>query len=508
MAFDSRTGSTFAGYRIDSVLGRGGMSVVYLAKDVRLGRNVALKFLSPELAVDPAFRERFTHESRAAANLDHPNIVPVYQAGEADGVLYIAMRHVRGPTLAEVLDGGAIDPERAVAIVEQVAAALDAAHRGGVIHRDVKPANVLLEAQAEPVEREHAYLSDFGLTKTTTSSGGLTKTGQFLGTVDYVAPEQIQGAAVDGRADVYALGCVLFETLTGRPPFRREAEVATLVAHLQDPPLMPSATDPALRAFDPVISKALAKNPAERYPTAGELAADARTALRGATAPEAATPARHPRPRLLLMGGAFVAVAAVVVLAFLAFGHGSPGRTGASPSPSPSGSSPGPAAGASDLVSVDPRSLRVRTVPVGVSGAVAAGNGAVWFASHFDVQKFNLVQRVVEAHVPESRVQDLVSTAQGVYGVSAYPFTAVFRIDPATNVPHELSRLSRYESVTCCNPRLAFGEGEVWVINTFGNVMYRFDPTSGKLLGRTHLPNHPTGIAVGDGAVWVAFTGA
>jgi serine/threonine protein kinase len=243
----------FAGFRIERELGRGGMGVVYLAEHVHLGRRVALKFLGPGLSESGDFRERFVRESRLAASLQHPHIVTVYDAGESEGQLYIAMQYVEGTDLATLLAAeGALAPGRAVDIVEQVAGALDVAHAEGLVHRDVKPANVLMRG-------EHAYLTDFGLTKRTTSATSLTQTGQFVGTAQYIAPEQIMGEAVDGRADLYALGCILFHCLTGAPPFERDNSVAVIYAHLNDPPPSASALRPELpAAIDAVITHAMA----------------------------------------------------------------------------------------------------------------------------------------------------------------------------------------------------------------------------------------------------------
>jgi serine/threonine protein kinase/DNA-binding beta-propeller fold protein YncE len=280
-------GSVLGGYRVEGVAGEGGMGRVYRATQIGLGRQVALKLIMPELAMEPDFRERFARESRLTAAIEHPNVIPVYEAGEADGHLFIAMRWVEGTDLRSViLREGAVGADRAVAIVEQVAAALDAAHAGGLVHRDVKPANVMLTTAHG---REHVYLMDFGLTKRTASVGGLTRTGAFVGTPDYMAPEQIKGERTDARADVYALGCLLFNVLSGRPPFDRDTEVAKMYAQLHDPPpsvvRMVPGTPPEL---DAVISRALAKQADERYPSAGDLGNAARAALVGAepVAPE------------------------------------------------------------------------------------------------------------------------------------------------------------------------------------------------------------------------------
>jgi hypothetical protein len=261
-------GSDFAGYRIDSLLGRGGMGALYLATHLRLGRHAALKVLVPELAGDPAFRERFIDESRVAASLDHPNVIPIYDADEVNGILFLAMRYVNGNDLKTMLDRrGRLPPTEAAAIVSQAASALDTAHGAGLVHRDVKPANFLIE---EP--NEHVYLTDFGIAKRV-GTAGLTKTGSFLGTVDYCAPEQIEGKGVDARADVYALGCVLYHCLTGQTPFPKDSEVAVLHAHLMEPPPVVSTVRPDLpETLDAVIATAMAKHPEARYDTCAALA--------------------------------------------------------------------------------------------------------------------------------------------------------------------------------------------------------------------------------------------
>jgi predicted Ser/Thr protein kinase len=276
MAAHTRIGTEVAGFRIESVLGRGGMSVVYIAEQIRLGRKVALKVLTTELAWDEQFRERFVRESHIAAAIDHPNIIPIYDAGEADGLLYIAMRFVQGPDLKEILKRGNVGLGRTIFLIEQLASALDAAHTHSLVHRDVKPGNILLEESTD-----HVYLTDFGVAKQTTARG-LTSTGHFLGTVDYAAPEQIEGGHVDARTDVYALGCVLYECLTGSPPFSQGTEHAVLHAHLVDPPPSVSRVRPELPlAFDGVIATAMAKDPDDRYGSCEELTRAARNAASG-----------------------------------------------------------------------------------------------------------------------------------------------------------------------------------------------------------------------------------
>ncbi|MGZ8567272.1 MAG: serine/threonine-protein kinase, partial [Actinomycetota bacterium] len=287
MSADLGAGSTFGLYRIESLLGRGGMSVVYLAEDTRLGRRVAIKVLSAELAADDAFRSRFVRESQLAAGLEHPNIVPVYEAGEAEGQLFIAMRYVRGTDLRTLLTReGPFDPDRTIALLRPVAAALDAAHRRGLVHRDVKPANILI---ATDEGEEHVYLSDFGLSKHTSSRSGLTKTGTFMGTVDYVAPEQIQGHDVDGRTDGYSLACVLFECLTAKVPFAKDSDVATLFGHIQDPPpRVTQARESLPSEIDEVMAQGMAKNPDDRPQTATALIDRAARALGAPSGPKEA----------------------------------------------------------------------------------------------------------------------------------------------------------------------------------------------------------------------------
>jgi serine/threonine-protein kinase len=286
-------GSEFGGYRIEDVIGRGGMAVVYRSTDLRLGRPVALKVIAPDLAQDKNFRARFERESHLAAAIDHPNVIPVFAAGEDQGLLFIAMRLVEGVDLRQLIQReGRLTPEHAASIVDQVAGALDAAHQGGLIHRDVKPGNVLLDNRDG---REHAYLTDFGLTKPRAEREQLTQTGMFIGTLEYVAPEQVKGEEVDARTDVYSLGCVLFESLTGQVPFQGDRHVALLWAHMTEPPPHPSTLVPGLpAAFDAVIDRALAKEPADRYASAGELGRAAVAAARGEEAADAPTWAAPP----------------------------------------------------------------------------------------------------------------------------------------------------------------------------------------------------------------------
>ena len=349
-------GTTVEGYRIEAELGRGGQAVVYRATQLSLQRTVALKVVSPQLSGDPGFLERFRREGISAASLEHPHVIPVYEAGQAEGMAFLAMKHVEGPGLDQLIrDEGALDVQRALALLRQVAEALDAIHERHLIHRDVKPANILI------APGDHAYLSDFGLSKAL-ASARLTGTGVWMGTLEYVAPEQIKGGEVTSAADRYALGVVAYEALTGRPPFEREDRSAMMYAHLNDVPEAPSALRNKLgTALDAVVLSAMAKDPDDRYTTATafvDALADAISATPGASTPSssgaptvieeaagdagaaepptggaggeppaaAAAPAGTGRPRWFLPavvgGGVAALVALVVIILVVASGGG------------------------------------------------------------------------------------------------------------------------------------------------------------------------------------------
>jgi serine/threonine protein kinase len=323
-------GDVIAGYRLEELVGRGGMGIVFRATHIALERQGAVKVIAPELALNDEFRQRFQRESKLAASIDHPHVIPIFDAGEDDGQLYVAMRYVDGTDLgAVVADEGSLAPARAVQVIGQVAAALDAAHERGLVHRDVKPPNVLLESRADG---QHAYLTDFGLVKAMGAASGLrTRTGQWLGTPDYAAPEQILGGEVDPRTDVYALGCLLYHTIAGRPPFEGEVDAAKIFAHMsQEPPMLSDARPGVPAALDEVVRTALAKEPAERQQSAGALAAEAQRALgiTPPTAPARARPARvspkrrppRGRRRLLVPAAIAALLVAAVAVAVLATG--------------------------------------------------------------------------------------------------------------------------------------------------------------------------------------------
>ncbi len=273
-------GTELGGYRIEQQIGSGGMGIVYRVTNVALGRVYALKVLAPELADDDQFRRRFQREMQIAASIDHPNVVAIRYAGEQDGFLFLAMDYVHGEDLRHLLvRDGALDPSRAVEILTQMAFALDAAHAKGLVHRDIKPGNMLLTVRDG---EERAYLTDFGLAKRSSTMAELTVAGSLVGTADYMAPEQVNGDPADARTDVYALGCVFFQMLTGKVPYERETTLATMFAHVHDPPpVLEAPLVDEYPEFTPVVQKAMAKKPDDRYLSAGDLARDAAAALSG-----------------------------------------------------------------------------------------------------------------------------------------------------------------------------------------------------------------------------------
>jgi serine/threonine-protein kinase len=335
-----RIGSSVLDYQVEALVGRGGMGVVYRVFDPALHRHVALKLIAPELALDEEFRERFLQESRAVAALEHPNVVPVYSAGRLEDRLYLAMRYVEGSDLRQVLADGPLLPDRAIGICEQVAAALDAAHARGLVHRDVKPSNILVG------DDDHVYLGDFGLSRRLDAYGPAP--GTSLGTIAYVAPEQIRGDGVDGRADAYSLACVLYECLSGDPPFAERSDIAVLFAHLEaEPPTLPD--------LGAILATGLAKDPEDRYGSCSELIDAARRAL--------GLQPRNRRWRLVALAAAAVVAAGIGVGAAL---HG------------PAGSQSEALSGR--VVAIDAGSGTVgQTIPIGGQPrGIAARGDRVW----------------------------------------------------------------------------------------------------------------------------------
>jgi len=321
-------GSTFAGYRIEGLLGRGGMGLVYLAVQLGLERQVALKVIASDLGSTNGFRERFMRECRIAASLEHPNILPVYEAGDADGTLFLSMRYVESGDLGALMAGEPLDLDRAFGLAGQIADALDAAHERGLVHRDVKPSNILVDRRGN---LERAYLADFGLAKIVSSQSDLTQVGQLVGTLDYVAPEQVRGEGVDARADVYSLACVLYQMVSGQVPYPSDDELAKLWAHMHEPAPTPSTVLPGLPSrLDEVIRRGMAKDPEERYRRAGDLAQAARGSAQPGSAvtlvlgPSTEIPPQAGRRRrwkraLAGLAGTVLVVAAALAVVFLVY---------------------------------------------------------------------------------------------------------------------------------------------------------------------------------------------
>lgn len=374
-------GARIGGFEIEAQIGQGGMGVVYLAEQTSLQRKVALKVIAPHLSEDEGFRMRFEREARLAASLDHPNVVPVFEAGSADGLLYLAMRFVRGTDLAAVLaTREALDPERACSITDQLGAALDAAHGNGLIHRDVKPANVLLAGDAPDA---HVYLTDFGLTKEASSqSTGLTHTGQWVGTVDYIAPEQLDGRAADARTDVYALGCVLFQMLTGHVPFTGTLQQKMFGHSTKDVPSLTDIAPELVERFDPVLERAMAKDPDDRYLSAGDLGRAALAAARGEAVD---VPERSVASGEAAEGRVEDEASTDVIQPSAVQTRGqpmpSPNRTAAGPLPPP----PGPAVTAAPATPPPPARRSRLLIPLAILALLAVGvGGGVVLASRGD----------------------------------------------------------------------------------------------------------------------------
>ena len=519
---DPRIGAELLGYRIEALVGRGGMGVVYRAYDLRLKRLVAIKLIAPELSENASFRERFLAETELAASLEHPNVVPIHDAGEVDGQLYIAMRYVEGGELKTLLQREErLEPARAMAICGQIAAALDAAHARGLIHRDVKPSNVLLDGS------EHVYLADFGLSRQLEDPGVPGERGLSLGTPAYAAPEQIEGGEIDGPADVYSLGCVLYECLTGEPPYSRDSDLAVLWAHLQESPPKASERDPRLPAtVDAVIAKALAKEPNERPATCGELVSAAREAL-GLHRPATI---RDRKALILTALGVAIAAAAVLAGVLLSQGNGAPGKPSTKPTPTPRVDS---------LQRIDPRTNKlVATIGVGSNpSAVAVGAGRVWVGSAED-------QRVVRIDPRTNQIAGTV-TSTGPNSIAVTPHYVFVANEDATLTRIDPKTLAVFIASNMGNRSVAVGEGAIWTVGYRGLVhvnregsivrrvspagfspfavvtgggavwvldyklqsLFRIDPRTDGIVGRIRLGFAPGGLAFGRGRVWVTDNG-
>ena len=544
---EAAIGSEIAGHRLEAVAGRGGMGVVYRATQLRLKRQVALKLIASDLAADPSFRERFEHESEIAAQIEHPHVIPLYEAGEEDGQLYITMRYVEGTDLRAMISReGALAPPVAAEILAQVCGALDAAHERGLVHRDIKPANVLI---AGTREEPHAYLTDFGLTKQAASSGGMTKTGMFVGTLDYIAPEQLKGDPVDARADVYALGCMLYQMLTGRVPYPRDSEPAKMYAHMSEPPPSMRQVAPQVPvAFDEVVARAMAKEPGDRYPSAGDLARAARAAAYDralgdtnersvATGPAApGTVATGTAPGTASGATAYPSQPGTYAGQSQPWGQQTQGGGyGAGPPTYPGASAPGYAPA--------PKKTNLPVVLAGVGALVAllvVGGIALVLLSGGDDGGGNAAGEVVGEPIKVGKKPQDIAFGGGAVWTANLEDGSVSRIDPATNqvqrievggFPAEVdfdanalfvwnqpnsfvkidlanNEVSRPVEVGSDIFSLAAGDGSVWVTHEDDDNVTRVNQKTLQVEGDPiPVGDQPRGIAVGSGGVWVINNG-
>jgi ABC-type transport system substrate-binding protein/tRNA A-37 threonylcarbamoyl transferase component Bud32 len=497
MPMDVRAGTIIAGFRVESLLGEGAMGTVYLAEETTTGRRVALKLLAPELASDERFRSRFLRETELAASLDAPHVVPTLASGEEGGTLYLAMAHVEGSDLRKLLRSeGRFDPRRAVDLITQVASALDTAHAAGLVHRDIKPANILVE---QTDEGEKAYVCDFGLARHVTSVSSLTSDRGFVGTIDYVPPEQVEGGTVDGRADVYSLGCVLFECLSGERPFDRESELSVLFAHLNDPPPRITELRPDLpAAFDAVFEIALAKSPDQRYSTCGELARGARAGLQG----KVLARRRRIRRRALVVLGtvALVTAAAGVIVA-------TSGTTRRAASPRlPISLRP------SVLNLVDARTHRiVDRVGIGTHAPVGDTSWDAVFTRHAAWVLMGAKQRLARVDLQTRKVTAskafmwppgaITSRGNSVW-VAQDNGSEVEELDADSG--KVIRRLTIHGGQS--EGGVAYGAGSLWLVS--GNGVIRVDPKSGRIVkGFPVTGTSGMRIVFADGAVYAARQG-
>lgn len=518
-------GQTFGNYRVLGVCGRGGMGVVYRAEQLRPKRVVALKVIAPELAADDDFRGRFETESDIAASIEHPNVIPVYEVGEHEDQLYLVMRYIEGKDLREVIKEG-MSHEAAARMIMQIGAALDAAHKRGLVHRDVKPGNILMAG-------DHAYLTDFGLTKQAKGDGGgPTKTGTWVGSIDYVAPEQIQAQAVDARTDVYALGAVLFHALAGRVPYERETEVSKLWAHMSEPPpQLEAANSNVPREFQEVVDRAMAKDPADRYASAGDLGRAALAAAQGghislagersvaagnaAPAPDptalgTSQPTRPQDPEGTRVAGADAtsaqamqtqtAAAADAGTQAAAAGAGTQVAGGGATA---LGQSATAGAGTAPGAAVPARRRGILPFVLGgaallavvaVAGVLVLGGGG-----GEDEGPASAGEIVGTPIAIPPRPTSIGGDGNGVWVASGDEHT-ITKIDPGSGqIVGDPVRVGR-------SPYgVAVGEGSVWTANAGDDSVSRVDPGSGKVVGDPiPVGDLPADLTVGLGSVWVA----
>jgi serine/threonine-protein kinase len=558
-------GQVFAGHRIEALGGRGGMGIVYKATHLRLERTVALKVITPELAADEGFRQRFQREAQLAASIDHPNVIEVYDADESDGLLFLTMRWVEGTDLGTLLErSGRLDPESAVRIIGDIGFALDAAHARGLVHRDIKPGNILI------ADRDgHVYLTDFGLTREAGEGGGLTRTGMFVGTTDYAAPEQITGGRVDARTDVYALGCVLVQAVTGRVPYDRDSEMSKMWAHVNDPPPRLNervATLPP--ALDEVVERAMAKEPQDRFPSTGDLARAAaaaiqarpvaheeRTVATGAAAPvdtrahqagptagETIVSAVPEAPAGQTPPSGFPAVTAPAAAAPPATPPPPTSPPGPWTPPPPTGA-PMPAVGGATTAAAAPPARSGRGQRPGwLLWAVIGGGvlvaliavGVIVFAS--GGSSAPAAGEITGKPIPVGKDPQDVAFTPGNVWVANLKDGTVTRIDSATDktraiktqgapsavaagagsiwtwiyndsvdrIDIKTNRVSPYFDTGPVIDAITFGVGALWVAHGKANQVTRVDPKTNKTTATIAVSGDPTSIGTGNGFVWAA----
>ena len=515
------TGTVFAGYQIDGVAGEGGMGVVYRATEIALQRPVALKLIAEDFSGDRKFRERFQRESMLAASIDHPNVIPIYEAGEVHGELYIAMRFVDGTDLLQLVTrGGALQPHRAVRIVSQVAAALDAAHRRGLVHRDVKPGNVLLTGEGD---EEHAYLTDFGLVKTLEGAPGTTTAGHFVGTLDYSSPEAIQGQDADARSDVYSLACVLFFALTRTSPFLRDSNVGTMFAHVNEPaPKLLEANPKLPPGLGAVVEQALSKNPAERQQSAGEFARAAQEALAagGAAATPPPTPtttpiAEGPPRRNRALG---IVLASVIALGLIAAGLAAAGVFKSDEDP-PAGQAAKPTATATATATPDNAAEAAETpqastpkvvasIPAGKGpdGISVTDEGTVFVT---DASEGNFIRIDPETNETIGEPLAVGKAPDGVAGAKKVTWIASSGDDKVRRIESNPDPVVIGTIPVGKQPNgISLGKQLVWVTNTGDDSVNKIDRGSATIVGTPiGVGDEPYGIVVGTDSVWVANHG-
>jgi serine/threonine-protein kinase len=513
-----KPGSEFAGHRIEVEVGHGGMGVVYRARHLALDRVRALKVISPGLSEDPVYAERFRRECRLAASVEHPAVVTVHHAGEEDGLLYMSMQFIDGFDLGRMLADGPTEPRRATRLLAQLAAGLDAAHEGGLIHRDVKPENVLI---AQNPDGEAAFLTDFGIGTIAEASDRaetkLTRRGIVLGTSDYIAPEQIAGDAIDSRADVYSLACVAFHMLTGQPPFADRSELGKLAAHGNESRPRASDRSPALGSgIDDTLARGMAVDPDDRPATAGALVTGLERGLQtGSEAETRPLPAtRHPRGRWLI--AAAFAAAGIALLVVLAL-SGSSDDAGEATTPIAAAATldvprdPVAVAAGGDRIWVGGRESD-RVMALEADGTRPLGRGLrlenprgltlafgqLWVVAEGRLVRIDLASGEINGELELDDPSDVAADRHHIWALDRSEQPRVVQVDP------ESLRVTG-EGFVGDEPRsLASGAGSIWVTNTTDGTISEIDPDSARVIGNpTEVGGRPTNVAAGGGEVWV-----